>query len=73
MKEFVKFSRDGVAVWPYCSECGCRLKIHPSDYWNKEHRLTHFGLSNKRDARGCRCSNLFDVQITPSHRVAAFV
>jgi hypothetical protein len=51
--------RDGQKVWPYCTECGCRLMLYPhDDEWTW---VTHYGegqswFTLERDARGCICS-----------------
>lgn len=72
MDKFAEFTRDGNHVWPYCSECGCRLQITKQNSWLNEYRLTHFGLSPTVDARGCKCSRLFRLQIVGEDRVQAF-
>ena len=48
----VNLVREGRRVWPTCSECGCRLDISVVDEWAC---LTHFGLEDEKDARGCFC------------------
>lgn len=60
--------RDGKKVWPYCSECGCRL--------NKvaEGVLTHFQGTYIKDARGCICKEYRfiwygEVKITNTNRM----
>jgi len=47
--------RDGRRVWPYCSECGCRLEIFENDVFLT---FRHFGSSENLDARGCLCSRI---------------
>lgn len=49
----MKMVRNGQKVWPYCSECGCRLAI--SKTINDEALLCHWG-SYDTDMRGCVCS-----------------
>lgn len=45
--------REGKKVWPFCSDCGCRI--------NKE-TWYHFGdgefFFSEKDARGCKCPSL---------------
>jgi len=71
-RQMVKFMRDGQAVWPYCSDCGCRLNILPTDRIN-EVILLHFGMSPLKDARGCVCSKRFDSKIIQSYKVEEFM
>ena len=55
--------RDGQIVWPYCEECGCRLNISGSKErsWVGKVLLTHYtNLEYNRDARGHKCTKLFD-------------
>jgi hypothetical protein len=68
-----EFMRDGQHVWPYCPECGCRLKISTFNAYASEFILNHFGLSPDRDARGCVCSLRYQVQIVPFRKVKGFV
>jgi hypothetical protein len=70
--QMVKYMRDGIKVWPYCSDCGCRLNITKGP-WESEYRLTHFGLSGTVDARGCKCPKLFRLQIVGKDKVAEFI
>lgn len=60
-----------VAVWPYCSECGCRLEIAP--YSEVESVLSHFGNDPNRDARGCKCSLRFNAKIVPNYKIKNFI
>lgn len=50
----MKTVRNGQKVWPYCSECGCRLEIFENGMFVS---LRHFGSFDK-DARGHKCSKL---------------
>ena len=52
----VKLVRDGKLVWPYCSECGCRLNFSVMEKWTW---LFHFGRGLK-DPRGHMCSKILD-------------
>lgn len=48
--------RNGQRVWPFCSECGCRLEIFENNIFVT---LRHFwGNQITQDARGCRCSKI---------------
>jgi len=67
-----EFMRDGVKVWPYCSDCGCRLNIVPGNYSN-EVTLVHFGMSPTKDARGCICSKRFEATYLPAYKVEEFI
>lgn len=51
--------RDGKLVWPYCTECGCRLNLAIMEeyVW-----LMHFGQAGPKDARGCSCSFVSETQ-----------
>ena len=68
----VKFMRDGLKVWPYCSDCGCRLNLIRRTNPN-EVMLLHFGMSPTKDARGCVCSKRFDSKIVQSYKVEEFM
>ena len=48
----VNLIRDGQKVWPYCTECGCRLNLAVMEEWTW---LFHYG-NGEKDARGCNCS-----------------
>lgn len=64
--------RGGQFVWPYCSECGCRLKISHTMLPN-EFILSHYGMMPDVDARGCRCSLRYQAQFVPFRKVKDFV
>jgi len=68
----VKFMRDGLKVWPYCSECGCRLNIR-STAMRGEMALSHFGMHPVKDARGCICPKRFHHEIVQAFRVKEFM
>jgi hypothetical protein len=69
----VKFTRDGIRVWPYCEECGCRLNILTDNLLRTEVMLVHFSKGLRTDARGCVCGKRFSAKIVPLHKVAEFV
>lgn len=56
----MKLVRNGQKVWPTCPECGCRLDIVDDGavyfFWHFTHRYNPW----YQDARGCKCSNLFE-------------
>jgi hypothetical protein len=75
LSHFVGLRRDGKAVWPYCSECGCRLQIHPASdlgAGGKWHLLNHFGSFGDRDARGCKCYMVSVSTLIEASKVAEF-
>lgn len=58
--------RDRMKVWPYCTECGCRLNIYLDKYFDGgdgSTSLYHFYayLHVDKDARGHKCKNLNEV------------
>lgn len=79
----MKTVRDGRKVWPYCSECGCRLHIavpyvlKPLDPYVSPHDtvyLWHFdGDVRDRDAKGCQCSLIETMYTLPITEVVQFV
>lgn len=63
----MKIIRDGKKVWPYCDECKCRLSI--TDNYEASYAISHFGIHPDKDARGCRCSRLFNAWLIPKYRL----
>lgn len=58
----MKSVRDGKRVWPYCSECGCRLAIDKNNFYTVDgyHLLNHWsGIGWHEDARGHTCPKFY--------------
>lgn len=60
--------RDGKLVWPYCIECGCRLKLDEDTRVFGKPTIYHFENDRDRykDARGHSCLYLNHVNIINS-------
>jgi hypothetical protein len=71
----MKTVRNGQKVWPYCSDCGCRLEVNwVFENTEQEHALVvHFydGIINK-DARGHSCS-LVDKMYLANRKMLAHI
>lgn len=51
----IKFVRDSKIVWPYCSDCGCRLRLSSVGLQDNYYKIEHFYGFFGKDARGCNC------------------
>lgn len=75
----MKTVRDGRKVWPYCTECGCRLEIDQvaAYYFEGHHTLAHFnggwGKNSWVDARGHSCSKITNKWIVPFKVVEEYI
>lgn len=68
----IKFVRDNQLVWPYCSECGCRLEILKLDINSiSSYTASHFGPLGPVDARGCSCKYVNTLKFVPNWVIEA--
>ena len=63
----MKLVRDGQKVWPYCSNCDCRLDFE--EVGVHEYRVAHFGMHPEKDARGHRCSDRYKAWLLPKYKL----
>lgn len=68
----MKTVRDGQKVWPYCSDCGCRLEIHHAFQYTDQHHIlyTHYGGDQDRDSRGHTCKSVDKLWISSPKLIA---
>lgn len=66
----MKHVRDGKRVWPYCSDCGCRLRYAKKS--DSEFVFWHFGVDSFNrieDQRGHYCKSIGKQWIIPRNKL----